>query len=228
MFKKIFLSFVFCLLLNQAMPAQDWPASEEADYHSSIVKISGDGMSGSGTVIKRVKDSNREGYYVGWIITAAHCINDMNTEFTVIFNGGNSVNKGRAILRSGSSDAFEDYGIIRALIPDNVKPMQISIDEVPVGAEVEMCGYGAGDFRHWVARYGGKNMNSGGHIVFSWAIQGDSGGPIIYKGKVIGVICFGSGIKKFKNTNRVIVGPIYGTNIDRVDEKIEEIPSLVS
>lgn len=227
MFKKLFLSFVLSFVVVQAALAQEWPASEEADYHSSIVKITGDGMSGSGTVIKRIGDSRREGYYVGWIITAAHCINEMNTEFTVFFNNGKFVNNGRVVLRSGSIDAFEDYGIIRALIPDDIKPMKISIDDVPIGDTVEMCGYGAGDFRHWTAKYGGKNMTTGGHIVFSWAIQGDSGGPIIYKGKVVGIICFGGGIKKFKDTNRIIVGPIYGTNIDRVEEKIEEVLETV-
>ena len=161
MFKKMFLSVVFCFFSVQAMVAQDWPASEEADYHSSIVKIAGDGFSGSGTVIKRVKDSRVEGYYVGWILTASHCIKEMATEFTVIFNTGESVDQGRVVLKSGSIDPFEDYGIIRALIPDSIEPMKISVDDVPIGATVEMCGYGAEDFRHWIAKYGGKNLGSG-------------------------------------------------------------------
>ena len=65
-------------------------------------------------------------------------------------------------------------------------------------------------------------MGNGGHIVFSWAIQGDSGGPIIYNGKVVGVICFGTGVKKYKDTNRVIVGPVYGSNVERVESHISK------
>ena len=59
-------------------------------------------------------------------------------------------------------------------------------------------------------------------MVFSWAIQGDSGGPIIYKGKVVGVICFGMGIKKYEDTQRFIVGPIYGSNVERIQQSIVE------
>jgi len=228
MFKKFFLSVVTCFFSIQAMNAQDWPASEKANYHSSIVKIMGDGISGSGTVIGRIGDSDTEGYYIGWILTASHCINSTNTKFTILFPNGKIVSNGQVALKSMSNDVYADYGIVRSLIPEDIEPMEISIDDVPIGETVEMCGYGTGTFRHWKAKYAGENMESGGHVVFSWAIQGDSGGPIIYNGKVIGVICFGVGIRKFKDTNRIIVGPIYGTNVDRVDEKIENkcIPKI--
>ena len=222
MFKKFFLSAVTCFFFIQTSFAQDWPASEKADYHSSIVKITGDGISGSGTVIGRVEEGDIEGYYIGWILTASHCINSTNTRFTTFFRNGKVIGNGQVVIKSMSKDAYADYGVIRSLIPEDIKPMGVSIDDVPIGGTVEMCGYGTGDLRHWNAKYAGKNMYSGGHIVFSWAIQGDSGGPIIYNGKVVGIICFGAGIKRFKDTSRIIVGPIYGTNVDRLEEQIEE------
>ena len=105
-------------------------------------------------------------------------------------------------------------------VPEDIVPMEISTDDVPIGETVELCGFGTGEFRHWNAKYCGEGMGHGGHVIFSWAIQGDSGGPIIYNGKVVGVICFGTGVKKYKDTNRVIVGPVYGSNVERVERNI--------
>ena len=221
MVRKIFLTLAFCFIGSISVFAQNWDASDEASYHSSIVKISGDGYSGSGTVIKFIEDSSKyEGYYYGWILTASHVINSTQTNFTVFFNNGDVTSNGRVVIKKNDSDSFNDLGIIRALIPKDIEPMEISTEDVPAGEKVELCGFGTGQFRHWNAKYGGEGMDNGGHIIFSWAIQGDSGGPIIYNGKVVGVICFGTGIKKYKETNRVIVGPIYGSNVERIESLI--------
>ena len=223
MVRKIFLTFAFCLLGVSSIFAQTWEPSEEASYHSSIVKISGDGYSGSGTVIKFIKDSEQyEGYYYGWILTASHVIYSTDTNFSVYFNNGDVTSNGRVVIKKSENDSFNDLGIIRALIPKDVKPMEISVEDVPIGEHVELCGFGTGEFRHWNAKYCGEGMGHGGHVVFSWAIQGDSGGPIIYNGKVVGVICFGTGVKKYKDTNRVIVGPVYGSNVERVESHISK------
>ena len=221
MVRKIFLTLAFCFIGSISVFAQNWDASDEASYHSSIVKISGDGYSGSGTVIKFIEDSSKyEGYYYGWILTASHVINSTQTNFTVFFNNGDVTSNGRVVIKKNDSDSFNDLGIIRALIPKDIEPMEISTEDVPAGEKVELCGFGTGQFRHWNAKYCGEGMDSGGHIIFSWAIQGDSGGPIIYNGKVVGVICFGTGVKKYKETNRVIVGPIYGSNVERIESLI--------
>jgi hypothetical protein len=221
MVRKIFLTLAFCFIGSISVFAQNWDASDEASYHSSIVKISGDGYSGSGTVIKFIEDSSKyEGYYYGWILTASHVINSTQTNFTVFFNNGDVTSNGRVVIKKNDNDSFNDLGIIRALIPKDIEPMEISTEDVPAGEKVELCGFGTGQFRHWNAKYCGEGMDSGGHIIFSWAIQGDSGGPIIYNGKVVGVICFGTGVKKYKETNRVIVGPIYGSNVERVESLI--------
>ena len=221
MVRKIFLTLAFCFIGSISVFAQDWDASDEASYHSSIVKISGDGYSGSGTVIKFIEDSSKyEGYYYGWILTASHVINSTQTNFTVFFNNGDVTSNGRVVIKKNDSDSFNDLGVIRALIPKDIEPMEISTEDVPAGEKVELCGFGTGQFRHWNAKYCGEGMDSGGHIIFYWAIQGDSGGPIIYNGKVVGVICFGTGVKKYKETNRVIVGPIYGSNVERIESLI--------
>lgn len=223
MIKKVFLTLAFCFIGSFSVFAQNWDASDEASYHSSIVKVTGDGYSGSGTVIKFIKDSEKhEGYYVGWIITASHVVNTPQTKFKVYFNNGEITKNGIVILKNNDNvDSFDDVALIRALIPDDVVPMEVSTEDVPIGAEVELCGFGTGQFRHWNAPYGGEGLDNGGHLVFSWGIQGDSGGPIIYNGKLVGVICFGMGIKEYEDSNRMIVAPVYGTNVERIQNSIQ-------
>ena len=197
MFKKIFFALALSALALQSVTAQHWPPSPDKEYHNSIVKIIGDGYGGSGTVIKRTTDvSPVEGYYIGWILTASHVIYSQDTIFTIYFNNGAITDKATVVDKGDyDTDAYCDFGLIRALIPISVKPMKIYEEDVPIGSQVELAGFGAGDFRHWVADYAGDKSDGDGHIVLTWAIQGDSGGPIIYKGKVIGVICFGTGIE---------------------------------
>ena len=223
MIKKVFTTLAFCLLFTSLVSAQNWDASEPASYHSSVVKVTGDGYSGSGTVIKFIKDSDKhEGYYVGWVLTASHVVRSKDTIFRVHFKNGQITKNGTVVLKKPeSADSFNDLAIIRALIPDDVIPMEISTEDIPMGAEVELCGYATGELRHWNAEYAGECMNHDGHIVFTWGIQGDSGGPIIYKGKVVGVICFGQGVEKYKDTNRVIVCPVYGSNVGRIKDYIQ-------
>ncbi len=217
MFKLLKVFVVVCLFSLNSVLAQEWQSTEPADYHSSIVNISGDGYSGSGTVIEFLEKSDKyEGYYWGYILTASHVVRSTETLFKVKFQNGIVTINNTVVSKSEIESGFDDIALIRALIPDDVTPMEISKDPIPINEEVELCGFGTGSFRHWKAKYAGSLYQDGGHIIFSWAIQGDSGGPIIYNGKVVGVICFGMGIKKYKDTRRMIVGPVYGSNVGKL------------
>lgn len=224
MFKRLFLGLLVVVFAPLMANAQYWKPSADADHHNSVVKISGDGYSGSGSVIKYLKKSEKEGYYIGLILTAAHVIYSKDTRFEVYFNNGAITNGGVVVELPAdhSYDPYCDYGIIRALIPDSVTPLRVSTEDVPEGSEVELCGFGRGGFKHWLGEYAGDLMSGDGHIVFGWAVQGDSGGPILYKGKIIGVICFGTATKKFEDTPRAIVAPIYGTCVSRIKKSILE------
>lgn len=220
MFKNFFVTVVVCLFSVKAVLAQEWESTKPADYHSSVVKIMGDGYSGSGTVIKFIEESkDNKGYYIGYILTASHVVKSRDTLFTVYFLNGTITKNNKVLHKSTISNGFDDIALIRALIPSDVKPIETSTETVPAQADVEMCGYGTGQLRHWTAKYAGSVYNDGGHIVFSWAIQGDSGGPIIYNGKVIGVICFGVGVKRYEETRRMIVSPIYGSDVGKLKYK---------
>jgi hypothetical protein len=222
MFKKVFTTLAFCMLITSSILAQNWDASEPASYHSSVVKVTGDGYSGSGTVIKFIKESNKhEGYYVGWVLTASHVIRSKETLFTLHFKNGKVTENGTVVVKKNDvADSFNDLAIIRALIPKDIVPMEISTEDVPMGAEVELCGYATGELRHWTAKYAGECMDHDGHVVFTWGIQGDSGGPIIHKGKIVGVICFGTGVGNYEETHRAIVCPVYGSNVERISSFI--------
>ena len=214
--KKGLVMFKFCytlltlLILCGVSEAQVWNISPNKSYHNSVVKIIGDGREGSGTVVKYVKDAGD--HYVGLILAASHCGASPNTKFNVYFRNGKISKEGKPVfISSYFFDRYSDIAIIEALIPDEIKPMEISTEKVKINETVEICGYATGKLRHWNATYGGHIHNSRGHVVFSWAIQGDSGGPIIYKGKVIGVTCFGTAVSKYNE--RLIVAPIHGTDV---------------
>ena len=216
--KCFFATFVGLFLCSLSCAHEtSWKPSNDADYHEAIVKITGDGYGGSGTVIKKIGPADVDGYYIGWVLTASHVIKDNDTLFTIYFNNGAITEGGKVVVKSNYNyDSYCDYGVIRALIPNRVKPMEISEEDVPVGENVEMCGFGRGSFKHWLGVYAGDKEDGDGHIIFAHAVQGDSGGPIIYKGKVVGVICFGTAVENFDDTRRKVVAPVYGTCVSRV------------
>ena len=222
--RGLILGLVIGLVVWTDVTAQEWQNIPNAPHHKSVVKIIGsDGAAGSGTVVKKLFDSpDHKGYYIGLILTASHCLDDLSILFEVHFYNGAKTGKNRPIKDLPINvDSDNDLAVIRALIPDDVPVTELSSATPNCNDKVMMSGYGAGNVRHWAAKYGGKKLNSGGHIIFSWAIQGDSGGPVIYDGKVIGVICYGSGLRRFKDTRRMIVGPIYASNVDRIKEFVD-------
>ena len=212
MFRNVLL-VAFVLSFCGSAEAQHWDITPEQSYHNSIVQVQGDGIAGSGTVVKFIRDDGDN--YIGLVLTASHCIRSANTEMTIRFKNGKSSTGGKVVHNSNFRfDQCNDIALIQAVIPDEVPVMEVSNEPIKYGDKVEMAGYATGELRHWEAAYGGLTINGKGHIVYSWAIQGDSGGPIIHKGKIVGVICFGNAVAKFNE--RYIVSPINGTSIIKI------------
>jgi len=218
------LAYVFlCVVsLTSTLSAQNWPESPKQDYHASIVECLSPSGRGSGTVVKFIKDSkDHPDYYIGLILTAAHVIGSDEDLFSISFNSGKTTIKNSVVVKNSRTiDRYNDVGLIRALIPDEVKPIEVSSEQPKIGDTVELAGYGAGAMRHWNAVYGGSILNNDGFIVLSWAIQGDSGGPIIYNGKVIGVICFGSAVARY-SSRRLLISPIHCSSAGRAAQFIK-------
>ena len=210
---RLFLLFAGFVLLPQLSQAQSWDVSPDKDYHKGVVVLQGDGLQGSGTVVKFVEDAGEN--YIGLILTASHCVKGKSTLFDVFFSGGKKSKGGTVAYNSMYMfNNYDDIALIEAVIPDEIPVVEMSNESVKCGEQVELCGYATGSLRHWNAKYAGSSIPQDGHVIFSWAIQGDSGGAILYNGKIIGVICFGTAVDRYND--RYIVGPIHGTNIDRV------------
>jgi len=223
--RALFLAIAIGLLGWNDTSAQTWEDAPTSRHFKSVVKIMGNnGVSGSGTVVKKIAPSkDHEGFYLGLILTASHCVDNMSVLFEIEFYNGAKTAKNRPVKDLPiSTDADNDLAVIRALIPNDVPITPLSSSAPKCGDNVVLSGYGAGDVRHWKAKFGGKKLYGGGYIILSWAIQGDSGGPVVYDGKVIGVICYGSGLRKFEGTSRMIVCPVYASNVSRIKEYIDE------
>lgn len=212
--------FVACVLsFCGSVDAQHWNITPEKSYHNSVVQVQGGGIAGSGTVVKFIRDDGEN--YIGLVLTASHCIRSEKTEMTILFRNGKVTKGGKVVHNSFYRfDSYNDIALIEAVIPDEVPIMEMSNEKIKYGDKVEMAGYATGKLRHWDAIYGGQTINGKGHVIYSWAIQGDSGGPIIYKGKVVGVICFGAAVSKYNE--RYIVSPINGTSVLRLPESEPE------
>ena len=214
------LAYVFlCIVsLTPTLSAQNWPESFPKDHHAAVVQVVSSSGRGSGTVVKFIKDSKEHPeYYIGLILTASHVIHNTDDLFIVDYRNGKRTIRNSAVVKNSTTiDRYNDVGLIRALIPDEIIPMQVSSEKPQMGEVVELAGYGAGGIRHWLAQYGGSPLANDGLIILSWAIQGDSGGPVIYKGKVIGVICFGSAVARHRGSRRLLVCPIHCSSAGRI------------
>jgi len=222
MFRIILLvSFVFSFY--GSAEAQHWDITPEKSYHNSVVQVQGGGIAGSGTVVKFLRDDGDN--YIGLVLTAGHCIRSANTEMTILFRNGKKSTGGKVVHNSSFRfDQFNDIALIEVVIPDEVPVLEVSNEPIKYGDKVEMSGYATGELRHWDAIYGGLTLNGKGHIIYSWAIQGDSGGPIIYKGKIVGVICFGNAVAKFNE--RYIVSPICGTFVLKIKDFFPDLDKV--
>jgi hypothetical protein len=218
---------LFLVCFSSGLQAQHWEPTPDKSHHESIVKITDqeEGWSGSGAVISRIKDSEKEGYYIGLILTASHVIPNSNSLFRIDFDNG-CITKGAKVIRKGSynSDPFNDIAVIQGLVPDSVKPLEMCYELPRCGEKLECAGYGRGSLKHWSAEFACKVFNQNGLVLFGFAVQGDSGGPVLYDHddnpdtapQVIGVICFGSAQGYFEDTSRLIVCPINCSNVNRI------------
>jgi len=203
--------------------AQEWKNIPDAPHRKSVVKLKGSNMvEGSGVVIKKIKDSDQhEGYYLGLILTASHCVEDLSVRFEVeFFNGAKTLRNRPVKDLPNDIDPDNDIAVIRALIPKEVTVTPLSTESLKCNDKVILSGYGAGKVRHWEAKYGGRKLLSQGHLIFSWGIQGDSGGPVVHNGKVVGIICYGSGIRQL-NSGRIVICPVHASNVSRIKSYID-------
>lgn len=193
------------MLWSNCLFAQTWEASPPADHHLAVVKVISEYGSGSGCVVEKLYESNTEKSkgYVGVIMTAAHVVlkdGEIIDLFSIEFNNGKKSKNASVLVVSqdfiDKGMAVNDVAFIKAWIPEDVIPIEITYDSPKPGDNVEICGFAEGNFRHWYAPFAGQNSDlvhvSGLRTVFTWPIPGDSGGAILYNGKVLGPVSGGA------------------------------------
>ena len=183
---KLSLSaLVFLLSFVQPAAAQvgvdsglwEFVAADGVEKAVCIVRGDQNGGTGTGCVV--------QGEQRPEVLTAAHVV-DGNQTITISFHDGSAK---RGIIRRFDRDA--DVATVQCDTPEGCSVLEVA-DDVTEGEEVRVCGFGGGQalrcFKTKVAAVGEKSS-----ILFSYAIPGDSGGPVVNAaGKVCGVVSGGS------------------------------------
>ncbi len=160
--------------------------SPVASHHGGIAKIFWGGAGGSCTLF----DADEDG--TGLVLTAAHVVEGQGDQGWIAWPSGE-----RTGARLIGADIRPDLCVVRCFLPKNYTVVPLAEDdEYPVrGDTVEVCGYRAnfrGRLCHYFARcdgYGTRDTTSPDQIsVETRTVSGDSGGPIVYRGKLCAVL----------------------------------------
>lgn len=212
-----------------------WRFINESDYKKSVVKIvcrkkiEGNTESvilgsGSGAVI--FKEENQEGcpegWYYGWILTAAH-VADCDLMDIHFYDDKKSENAKKIKLYDDNyelSGHRNDAALVKACIPNDIKPLKIAKDLPPLYGECQILGFGGGSdkVRHFSAKI--AICDSKGICVLGFAMQGDSGGPILNdKGEIISLVSTVNYSDRNERVNGALIGaPTNGPSLKIIRE----------
>lgn len=199
------LFFIFLILFCRLSFAQEWNFVNK-DYNSSLVSIQSttsffiedkkaeSSLFCSGVIIKQDKDNkcpdpNFSNYIYTQVLTCAH-IN--NTDAKLLVKTMNNVTSNASIIKIGN-EVDLDLMLLSCYIPEMIS---IEIGELPLtGEEVTIVGLGGQSVNIVKEKIRVFNVKKVGPketlILDGFVIPGDSGGPIIYKEKVVGIVSGG-------------------------------------
>lgn len=157
----------------QELPTRDiWQWTPPAEHHSAIVRVRvPDGSTGSGVAIT---DGDLRG-----VLTAAH-VTGQYRRATVTWPDGTS--------KTGDVTVDKFRHDIAFVFVSSGEGLKLADSDPPVGSRIEHCGYGGPQTGMRLRHYWGSlteiatRYTSTGSPVF-----GDSGGPWLYEGSVIGI-----------------------------------------
>lgn len=156
---------------------------------------------GTGCIVKVTEDRCPDTRFSSWrkamILTARHVVDDNVSSIRLHLKHGETTN---ASIVSIGKTVDDDVAMLSAYIPEYYKAVPIAEDDVVDG---EVHGYGLGGNAS-VWPQGGfvrvlpgklitdeKPVDEGSSMYTMTVRRGDSGGPVIFKGKVIGLITGG-------------------------------------
>jgi hypothetical protein len=158
------------------------PSAAEAADSRAVLQVFGAAGAGCGTLV-RVDE------HAGWLLTAAHVV-DGSPRCRLAWATGETCEA--AVV---ASDAALDVALVRTSAPADahVIPLAGAGEWPRQGDTVELIGYGGGRLRHWQAAVNGYVLTgeTGKHQTLSidtQTIGGDSGGAIVFRDRLVGVI----------------------------------------
>lgn len=184
-------ALLIALAGSAAQGAEIWQWTEPASHHAAVVRVKtspdarGGAYAGTGTVV--AVDSGRE-RTTCLIVTAAHVVETANGGTITWVDG--SQTEWRILQR----DAQHDVAALLAWAPQQPpEPIPIAQAPPPADAAVEICGFGGPDRR--LRHFGASLLTADEtHVVANqYVISGDSGGAMLYRGELVGVVFGGSG-----------------------------------
>ena len=190
----------------------------------AVVRVHCRQSAGSGTLIHA-----RGG--TGYVLTAAHVV-EGGGPVQVRWHDGHA-----APATLLAADGQLDVAVLRVVPPANATtiPLAESDHWQQRGETVELIGYGGGGLRHWQASVNGYAMTDGvGRCqtlsLHTQTIGGDSGGAIVWRGKLVGVIWGGplagprGPMLATHGTSCVAIGPFLRQhNIDLTEPALAQI-----
>lgn len=164
---------ILMLALGQA-GLRYWPETPAADYHEAAVRVRQGQFAGSGCVVLHA------GKLV--VLTAEHVV-----------NGGDG---SRVELRSGplearvlTRDRTNDLAVLACRLPPRHPCLRVGSERDEPGT-FELIGFGGPGSRrrHWsVTGHSFRHML----IADGYVISGDSGGPVLHRGRLVGIVSGG-------------------------------------
>lgn len=182
---SVFALVVFFLAVSPAaaqvgVDSGLWEFCDGSAIEPALVVVQGQqtGATGSGCIVTGNPQPE--------ILTAAHVV-DSDSSFTVSFHSGEVIRG--ATVRARDNEA--DVALLQCATPEGCSVLEVA-GEATEGEDVKVCGFGGGQglrcFKSKIAAVADKSL-----IAFTYAIPGDSGGPIVNSaGKVVGVVSGGS------------------------------------
>jgi S1-C subfamily serine protease len=159
------------------------------DWLPAIVRVECGLGIGTGTLVATYEQDGQQG---GYVLTARHVVDDGPACVVVWQDGYRS-----AGLVDAKGDRY-DTALIRVRPPAGSPVLPVAEEPAPQGVVVQVFGYGGqydqpvrslrltqGEVKvRGYADYGNEMRI----ICDPWCMSGDSGGPIIFRGKVVGII----------------------------------------
>jgi hypothetical protein len=242
--KFLLLIFISIFFLSSAPPLfsqtgidrpEIWRFIEETEIKKSVVKITcrkksesnpkGDLLGfGSGSVISKEENQEGcpEGWYYGRILTAAH-VADCDLMDINFHNGKKSENAVKIKLYDEMyelSGHKNDAALVRACIPNDIQPLKIAKDLPNLYGDCQILGFGGGSDK--VRHFGSKIAicDDKGTCILGFAMQGDSGGPILNdKGEIISVVSSITYSNRHERVNGALIGaPTNGPSLKIIKE----------